>query len=64
MSSDQPAFESWRSIGPCMCLGQAAGTSAAICAKAGVEPKLVDIKLLQRTLIEQGAEIGQGLDRE
>jgi len=64
MSSDQPAFESWRSIGPCMCLGQAAGTSAALCARAGVEPKQVDIKALQRTLIEQGAEIGQGRRRE
>lgn len=60
MSSDQPAFESWRSMGPCMVLGQAAGTAAAIAAKQGIAPRKVDIVELQRSLIEQGSEIGQG----
>jgi hypothetical protein len=60
MSSDQPAFESWRSMGPCMVLGQAAGTAAALAAKHGVAPRNVDIVELQSSLIEQGSEIGQG----
>jgi hypothetical protein len=60
ISSDQPAFESWRSMAPCMSIGEAAGTAAALSAKAGIEPKNINIKLLQHKLIEQGAEIGQG----
>ena len=59
MSSDQPAFESWRSQAPCMSLGEAAGTAAALSVDHGVEPGKLDIKLLQKQLIRQGAEIGQ-----
>ena len=59
MSSDQPAFESWRSMAPCMSLGEAAGTAAALSVDHGVEPGKLDIKLLQKQLIRQGAEIGQ-----
>jgi hypothetical protein len=33
MSSDQPAYESWRSQAPVTCIGQAAGTAAALCRK-------------------------------
>ena len=58
ISSDQPAFESWRSMAPCMSLGEAAGTAAALSALKGVEPKELDIKCLQQQLVRQGAEIG------
>jgi hypothetical protein len=63
ISSDQPAFESWRSMAPCMSLGEAAGTAAALCAKFGVQPKALDVKTLQARLIEQGAEIGRRDER-
>jgi hypothetical protein len=59
ISSDQPAFESWRSMVPCMSIGEAAGTAAALSVANAVEPKKLDIKLLQQQLIKQGAEIGQ-----
>ena len=60
MSSDQPAFESWRSMAPVMCLGQAAGIACAISVKAGVNVRSIDIKLLQSILKKNGAEIGKG----
>jgi len=60
MSSDQVAYESWRAMAPVMSISEAAGTAAALSAKAGVDPKDLDIKTLQHQLIKQGAEIGQG----
>ena len=59
MSSDQAAFESWRSMSPVMCLGQAAGTAASMAAKQGTVPRNLSVKELQKNLIAQGAEIGQ-----
>ncbi len=59
ISTDQRAFESQRAMAPTMCLGEAAGTSAALCAKHQKTPKVMDVKTLQRQLIQQGAEIGQ-----
>jgi hypothetical protein len=60
MSSDQRAYESWRAMAHVMAIGEAAGTAAALAAVDNVEPKKVDIKKLQKQLINQGAEIGQG----
>ena len=34
---------------------QAAGTAAALAARLGVTPRRLDVKLLQKTLVEQGA---------
>jgi hypothetical protein len=59
MSSDQQAYESWRAMAPVMCLGQAAGTAAALCIKTKKLPKEVDVEMLRSELIKQGAEIGQ-----
>lgn len=59
MSSDQQAYESWRAMAPVMCLGEAAGTAAAICVKTNKSPKEVDVERLRSQLIKQGAEIGQ-----
>lgn len=60
MSSDQIAFESWRAMAHVLCIGEAAGTAACMSAKESVQPRNMDIKCLQRQLISQGAEIGQG----
>lgn len=59
MSSNQQAYESWRAMAPVMCLGQAAGTAAALSVRTGKMPKEVDVERLRSQLIQQGAEIGQ-----
>ena len=59
MSTNQQAYESWRAMAPVMCLGEAAGTSAALCIKTKKSPKEVDVEMLRKQLVSQGAEIGQ-----
>jgi len=59
ISSDQQSYESWRAMSPVMCIGEAAGTAAALCVETGKSPKQVDVSLLRARLINQGAEIGQ-----
>ena len=60
MSTDQRAFESLRAMAHILAIGEAAGTAAALSARQDVAPRDLDIKLLQKTLIDNGAEIGQG----
>ncbi|MEM2163172.1 MAG: FAD-dependent oxidoreductase [Candidatus Bathyarchaeia archaeon] len=45
----------FRCEGVCLVLGEAAGTAAALSSRLGVSPKKLDVKLLQKTLLEQGA---------
>jgi hypothetical protein len=59
ISSDQQSYESFRAMAPTMCLGEAAGTAAALCVKSQKSPKEIDVQLLRNQLIKQGAEIGQ-----
>lgn len=59
ISSDQQSYESWRAMAPTMCIGEAAGTSAALCIKTKRSPKEIDVEMLRSQLIRQGAEIGQ-----
>jgi len=49
-----------REIAPCMVMGEAAGTAAAMALEAGVEPRALDIPALQRRLVAQGADLGLG----
>jgi hypothetical protein len=49
-----------RVSGPCFVMGQAAGTAAHLALRAGVRPRLVDVKLLQETLEGGGAYLGHG----
>ena len=49
------SIETFRLIAPCFVTGQAAGTAAALAAKAGCTPRELDVKILQKTLKEQGA---------
>lgn len=60
MSSDQIAYESWRAMAHILNIGEAAGTAAALSVRTDVQPRKLDVSLLQKTLIENGAEIGQG----
>lgn len=41
----------------CICYGQAAGTAAAMAAKAGIQPRNVNYKALQENLIKQGVQL-------
>jgi hypothetical protein len=59
ISSDQQSYESWRAMAPTMSIGEAAGTSAALCVKTKKSPKEIDVEMLRSQLIKQGAEIGQ-----
>jgi hypothetical protein len=59
ISSDQQSYESFRAMAPTMCLGEAAGTAAALCVKSQKSPKEIDVEMLRNQLIKQGAEIGQ-----
>ena len=57
ISAEQVPFQSARSQAPLMAISQASGTAAALCARLGVTPRQLDYRLLQRTLLEQGAEL-------
>jgi hypothetical protein len=59
MSSDQIAYESWRAMAHIFAIGEAAGIAAFISVKDSVRPRDVDVKKLQKSLLEAGAEIGQ-----
>jgi len=60
MSSDQIAYESWRAMAHVLCIGEAAGVAAAVAAADHVPPKKADVSKIQRLLVAQGAELGQG----
>jgi hypothetical protein len=47
-----------REIPPCMVMGEAAGTAAALAVRAGVEPRAIDVRALQRRLLAQGVDLG------
>jgi hypothetical protein len=60
-SGTHHAVASTRVIPICMAQGQAAGTAAALAVRHGCSPREIGIRLLQETLIAQGAELGQTL---
>ncbi|QQX89544.1 FAD-dependent oxidoreductase (plasmid) [Cupriavidus necator] len=47
-----------RVTGACFVMGQAAGTAAAMAVHSSISPHDIDVKDLQRALIEQGAFLG------
>ena len=48
------ALGATRTEPPCMATGEAAGAAAALSAKLGVAPRNLDIKILQKALLDQG----------
>ncbi len=58
LSADSGAAGAVRVMPPCMAMGEAAGTAAALCAKSGTAPRNLDPALLAVTLKEQGAFLG------
>ncbi len=57
-SSEDSINQYFNIIPPCLCYGQAAGTAAALAVKAGTQPRKVDYKALQQSLIKQGVNLG------
>lgn len=53
ISADRAALGSVRTTACCIALGQAAGTAAALCVKAGIEPRNLDPLKLRALLLEQ-----------
>jgi hypothetical protein len=56
-SSADTINETFNIIPHCIAYGQAAGTAAALAVKAGIEPRKVDYKALQKNLRQQGVNI-------
>ena len=49
-----------RGMATCMLLGQASGAAAALAANRGVPPRGIDLRALQRMLLQQGVCLGPG----
>jgi len=58
ISATHEAHSSIRIMPICIATGQAAGTAAALCSKINVQPRRLDVRLLQSVLREQGANLG------
>ncbi|MEW6354713.1 MAG: FAD-dependent oxidoreductase [Planctomycetota bacterium] len=56
-SATHEAFASARMIPCCMAMGQAAGAAAALSAAQGVQPRFLDINMLQDTLRQDNAKV-------
>jgi hypothetical protein len=54
VSATQIALGALRGEPCCMSLGEAAGAAAALSARLGIAPRKLDIKLLQKKLLDQG----------
>ena len=62
ISTDRATQGSTRVMPNCFAMGEAAGTAAALLSAAGSRStRSIDISLLQRTLVEQGAWLGEVL---
>lgn len=55
ISTTPEAFASTRVAVTCMVTGQAAGTAAALAVREGLAPRQIDVRKLQKLLVEQGA---------
>lgn len=58
MSATHEADRVTRNIPPCILVGQAVGTAAALCSFHKVSPKKIDVRMLQAELVKQGVELG------
>lgn len=57
ISCEQVPFQSARSMAPLMAISEAAGTAAGLAVKHNVTPRQLDVKLLQKVLLENNAEL-------
>lgn len=59
LSADSTAAGAVRVMPPCMAMGQASGTAAALAVKMGTSLRLLDTDLLRKTLKENGVYLGE-----
>ncbi len=59
LSADPRALAALRTLPTGFVLGEAAGTAAALAALTGQDPRHLDMRLLQRTLVKNGAILGR-----
>jgi len=57
ISCEQAPFQSARSMAPAMAIGHASGCAAALAAIQRIPPRQLDVKELQKLLIDQNAEL-------
>ena len=55
ISVDHRVHHATKEIPPCMATGEAAGTAAALAVRGGIEPKRIDVGMVQGRLEERGA---------
>lgn len=58
ISGDHLALASYRIVSHCLAIGEAAGTAAALAARAGITPRQVAVKDLRTELARRGANVG------
>lgn len=61
LSATHEAQGATRVMPPSFAMGEAAGAAAALAVRAGVGPREVSIPALQKTLVEQGAWLGEAV---
>ncbi len=61
LSCDATSHSFLREIPQCWLTGQAAGVAAALSVEAGVEPRAVDVRMVQRALLRQGAHLSDAV---
>jgi hypothetical protein len=59
VSATHEALGAIRVMPPAFAMGEAAGTAAALAVSSGVAPRALDVELLQNTLVESGAYLGE-----
>jgi hypothetical protein len=57
ISCEQGPFQSARSMAPAMAVGHASGCAAALAAKGNLAPRKLDVRVLQKLLLSQNAEL-------
>jgi hypothetical protein len=58
ISAEEEAMGQLRLIPVCSATGEAAGVAAALAVRGGTSPRRLDVSRLQRTLIDQGVDLG------
>ena len=58
ISGTHRAHASYRVMGICMAMGQAAGVAAGLCVEKNCTPRELDVKDVQGKLMERGVDLG------
>ena len=64
ISATHVAASAGKSMGNCMATGHAAGLAAALCAKRNVQPRELDVKLVQEGLRGDGVDLARAGDTQ